>query len=390
MKISILSFITLLITTTTTVPTHNLSSLPSLSSSATEYGLEEELEVLPFLIDKDQSQGVSSIENISIIKENMPYILLANNKKKEQEENFSISGSKVTYNYGYFSAYGDYKGYMYSFQFSDLKEVELENGIAAKLVFNGEDVTYQYAIGKAFAPAGRARYYNKIAISFTNMEAGKLVTKALQRVANGSLKNSITEMDKTLVPSNKVKEWVSNYGLQNLIDQAEDGNAVAQRRLGRYYRFVAKNDEEAVKWYEKAANQLDFYALGNLAYHLENGYGVEVDKEEAAYSLAFKNAIAPYGESRINGIRGLIGLDNARNLIMEVLVEELIRDGDLFEITDDKDIIGNVFYNVAEFFETGVASDYPKDLSKARAFYDLASDYGHEHAKIKLATFKKK
>jgi TPR repeat protein len=67
--------------------------------------------------------------------------------------------------------------------------------------------------------------------------------------------------------------------------QAEAGDAIAQRELGRHYFHgagVAQDDFEAAKWYRKAAEQNDAKAevyLGDLYYH---GRQVPKDGAEAA------------------------------------------------------------------------------------------------------------
>ena len=66
--------------------------------------------------------------------------------------------------------------------------------------------------------------------------------------------------------------------------QAEQGNAWAQSTLGdKYLRGtgVAKDYEEAVKWYRKAADQGYSWAQSNLGWMYANGTGVAKDYEEA-------------------------------------------------------------------------------------------------------------
>ncbi len=350
--------------------------------------------LLIILATATNAQDTTWNESIDIIKKYKSNILFGSSNKTEDELEYTVSDNgKIIYDYVYKNDSDGYRTTKYTIELKHLKDVLTTYNKwinkSHKLMFDGDYVLIEKFVG----PQSRRLLRNTVNKNFiwigftsdTNLETKKLIIKSLQNLANRSASSESAGLDKTLVPSNELAAWVDSYGLQKLISKAEGGNPIAQRRLGRYYRFVSKDDEEAVQWYEQAANQLDFIALGNLAYHLENGYGVEVDKEEAAICLAFKNAVAPYGQSRINGIRGLIGLENARNLIMEVLVEELLRNGDLFKITNDKDVIANVYYNVAEFFETGVASKYPKDISKAIAFYKLSSDYGNRHAKKKLS-----
>ena len=65
---------------------------------------------------------------------------------------------------------------------------------------------------------------------------------------------------------------------------AESGDARAQYNLGWLYANgygVELDYEEAVKWYRKSAEQGDATAQYNLAVMYANGYGVELDYEEA-------------------------------------------------------------------------------------------------------------
>jgi len=65
---------------------------------------------------------------------------------------------------------------------------------------------------------------------------------------------------------------------------AEQGNAVAQHYLGVKYadgQGVAQNDAEAVKWYRKAAEQGDAPAQNDLGFMYSNGRGVAQDDAEA-------------------------------------------------------------------------------------------------------------
>ena len=61
---------------------------------------------------------------------------------------------------------------------------------------------------------------------------------------------------------------------------AEQGDAMAQNGLGTMYgngRGVPQSDQEAVKWYRKAAEQGDAKGQGNLGVMYDNGWGVPQD-----------------------------------------------------------------------------------------------------------------
>ncbi len=65
---------------------------------------------------------------------------------------------------------------------------------------------------------------------------------------------------------------------------AEEGDAVGQFRLGREYengKGVAKDEEEAVKWYRKSAEQGYAKAQTSLGRMYSNGKGVKRDLVEA-------------------------------------------------------------------------------------------------------------
>ena len=71
--------------------------------------------------------------------------------------------------------------------------------------------------------------------------------------------------------------------LEEVLNMAENENIYAMFEVGRYYHLnkVNKKVEEAVKWYEKAAEQGYPMAQVNLGNMYANGEGVEQDYEEA-------------------------------------------------------------------------------------------------------------
>ena len=67
---------------------------------------------------------------------------------------------------------------------------------------------------------------------------------------------------------------------------AENGDMFAQKIMGHYYyygHFVEKNDEKAIKWYEKSADQGDANAQFILACMYYSGEGVEQSYENAFF-----------------------------------------------------------------------------------------------------------
>jgi Trypsin-like peptidase domain/Sel1 repeat len=67
--------------------------------------------------------------------------------------------------------------------------------------------------------------------------------------------------------------------VEDIKSKAEQGDANAQFFLGAYY--FATNDTEAVKWFQKSANQGNVLAQSFLAVCYENGKGVSKDMVEA-------------------------------------------------------------------------------------------------------------
>ncbi len=79
--------------------------------------------------------------------------------------------------------------------------------------------------------------------------------------------------------------------LKEILSLAEQGDAVAQNKLGVMYdngEGVLADDQEAVRWYRLAADQGHASAQYNLGYMYSNGLGVLEDDQEAVrwYRLA--------------------------------------------------------------------------------------------------------
>ena len=83
------------------------------------------------------------------------------------------------------------------------------------------------------------------------------------------------------------------------LKQAETGNATAQFNLAMHYYYgfgVEESDEEAFKWYEKAAMQGHSEAMHNYAWCFK-GYGIQPDWNKF-YEWEKKAAHAYYAESK--------------------------------------------------------------------------------------------
>ncbi len=86
--------------------------------------------------------------------------------------------------------------------------------------------------------------------------------------------------------------------LKEILSLAEQGDAVAQNKLGVMYdngEGVLADDQEAVRWYRLATDQGDATAQRNLGDMYNNGEGVLADDQEAVrlYRLAADQGDAP-------------------------------------------------------------------------------------------------
>ena len=77
---------------------------------------------------------------------------------------------------------------------------------------------------------------------------------------------------------------ISKEQLLVLQQEAKDGNAVAQYNLGTMYysgQGLPRNDEEAIKWYRKAAERGHMKAQYNLGVKYNIGEGVAKNDAQA-------------------------------------------------------------------------------------------------------------
>ena len=146
--------------------------------------------------------------------------------------------------------------------------------------------------------------------------------------------------------------------LNKLIKAANGGDLEAQYQLaGRYAKGegVEKNEEEAFKWYKKAADQdvigeeTRYLACYEVGYRYEHGIGVEKDATEM---------LKYYG-----GSPG--GRENAR--ISKTLPDEKRAE---------------MLYRIGHCLLNGIGTW--KDYSRARKYYCWAAELGHKQAKKEL------
>ena len=73
--------------------------------------------------------------------------------------------------------------------------------------------------------------------------------------------------------------------IENLVSLANQGNAIAQCKLGHCYEYeigVEHNDQKAIEWYTMSAEQGDSKAQCNLGRYYEYGLGVDINYQKAA------------------------------------------------------------------------------------------------------------
>ena len=96
---------------------------------------------------------------------------------------------------------------------------------------------------------------------------------------------SLDEIDAMFRQSfTSMKNYLAKNTPQQIETKAENEDPEAQYNLGNMYYFgtgVAKDYNEAVKWYRKAAEQGLAQAQNNLGFMYNKGYGVAKDYNEA-------------------------------------------------------------------------------------------------------------
>jgi TPR repeat protein len=140
---------------------------------------------------------------------------------------------------------------------------------------------------------------------------------------------------------------------------AEQGDAAAQNHLGTMYRMgigVEKNKEEAVKWYRKGARQNYPNAMFNLGTAYYNGDGVEIDDVLAGawFLLAQEGGSPPANDA----VARLMNELPPRQVIASLMkIAQMLRQGD----------------------------DVPRNDGEAAQWYRKAADRGDPLASIELA-----
>ena len=117
--------------------------------------------------------------------------------------------------------------------------------------------------------------------------SGKHVLDKTKKLSDDKRREAITPEVPTIGESHlhgKGVEKNDNEAIKWYRKSAEQGEAIAQNNLGAMYAYgegVEQNYNEAVKWYRKSAEQGYARALTNLGFMYANGEGVEQDYKEA-------------------------------------------------------------------------------------------------------------
>lgn len=113
-----------------------------------------------------------------------------------------------------------------------------------------------------------------------------------------------------------------NFNLAKIRELAEKGDKEAQFRLGLKYEKgedLPKNDNEAVKWYEKASNQGNLDARHNLAMKYRDGEGVNKDLKKA---FELGKSAAEMGQSHS---QNRLGVDYLEGVIVSKNIDESLK-----------------------------------------------------------------
>jgi len=188
---------------------------------------------------------------------------------------------------------------------------------------------------------------------------------------------------------------LSGSEVSQLKTRAAAGDAEAQVKLGRAYQDgngVPQNDDVAVKWYRKAAEQGNPAAQNNLGVMYRLGSGVEKNKEEAVnwYRKAARQNYAPamfnLGTAYYNGdgvaiddiLAGAWFLLAQKNGSQQAddAVTRMTKDLTAYEVTE-------TYVKIAEILRKG--DELPRDDGEAAAWYRKAADSGSALASVELA-----
>lgn len=169
--------------------------------------------------------------------------------------------------------------------------------------------------------------------------------------------------------------------ISTLLKAANAGDKRAQFKLGLAYeksRGVAKNNKEAVKWYEKASNQNELDARHNLALMYEAGNGVKKDFKKA---FELEKSAAELGHKYAQNTLGLFFLDG-------IGTDKNINEGIKWLTTSANQGFAEASDNLGKVYERG--KYVAVDNKKAFYWYQKAAELGDPSAQFTTYTFYKK
>lgn len=166
--------------------------------------------------------------------------------------------------------------------------------------------------------------------------------------------------------------------LEELVKKGNQGNIEAQIRLARRYKDglgVAKNDNEAFRWYKKAARKGSVEAQFSVGYMYDKGQGVEQSFRKArkwyhrAVDRDDPNKIAQYKLARM--------YENGRGLNRDYI-------GKAFEFYRKSAEQGYAKAQVVigKMYERGLGTN--EIIEEARKWYEIAAKNGHPSAQFNL------
>lgn len=157
--------------------------------------------------------------------------------------------------------------------------------------------------------------------------------------------------------------------------KAEHGDAAAQTRLGRMYRYgkgAAKDASKAMEWFRKSAEQRDAIAQLNLAWMYRHGIGVTKDASKAVEwfrkAAEQRNAIAQFQ----------LGLLYSEG---EGVPRDATEATAWYRKAADQDYAEAQFH-LGRMYTRG--QGLPKDEAKAAEWYRKAAEQGHINALFHL------
>jgi uncharacterized protein len=183
--------------------------------------------------------------------------------------------------------------------------------------------------------------------------------------------------------------------IETLRQKAVAGNADAQLKLGEAYENgsgVPQNDEEAAKWYQKAAKQGNAAAQLGLGVLLWTGRGVSPDKAEAvewyrkSAAQGSGTGMFDLGAAYFNG-EG-VTFDSLEALAWFLLAQDhgsrpAVAAVQRLETTMRPEEVNQAYSLIAKRYVTG--NELKQDYSAAATWYQRAAERGDAAAAVELA-----